>query len=149
MRYVSHSPRETEKIGLRLAKKMGRNRIVALVGDIGGGKTYFAKGFAKGLGVRGVVNSPTFVLMKTYRVPGKKLRLFCHVDAYRLRKVGELLEVGLREYLDRPDAIVLIEWANKLKRLLHKLPLIEVKFTYAGPKKRIIEIRYHSSGKHK
>jgi len=116
MNYISRSPQDTIKIGLKLAKNVKKGRIFALVGDMGGGKTYFAKGFARGLGVRGVINSPTFVLMKVYNLHQRGLSAFCHVDAYRLRRLDEVREVGLPEYLRRSDVVCVIEWADKLRR---------------------------------
>ncbi|MFA6553630.1 MAG: tRNA (adenosine(37)-N6)-threonylcarbamoyltransferase complex ATPase subunit type 1 TsaE [Patescibacteria group bacterium] len=141
MNLISRHPNSTIAIGLMLAKKVKKKQIFALVGDMGGGKTYFAKGFAKGLGIRGVINSPTFVLMKVYRLRRPGLKLFCHVDAYRLKRVADIREVGLPEYLQRPDTVVLIEWADKLRPLLRKLPLTVVRFTYINPTVRKISIQ--------
>jgi tRNA threonylcarbamoyladenosine biosynthesis protein TsaE len=112
---------------------------------MGGGKTYFAKGFAKGLGIRGTINSPTFVLMKVYRLHKPGLKTFCHVDAYRLRRVSEIREVGLPEYLRRPDTVCVIEWADKIRPLLHKIPLTVVRFTYISPTVRKISIQKQAS----
>ncbi|MFH1207688.1 MAG: tRNA (adenosine(37)-N6)-threonylcarbamoyltransferase complex ATPase subunit type 1 TsaE [Patescibacteria group bacterium] len=141
MNFISRHPNATIKIGLTLAKKVKKGGILALVGDMGGGKTYFAKGFAKGLGLRTAINSPTFVLMKVYKLHRPGLKTFCHVDAYRLRRIDEIREIGLLEYLRRSDTVCIIEWADKLRPLLKGLPLTVVRFTYVSPTVRKISIQ--------
>ncbi len=141
MNFISRNPKDTIKIGLKLAKNIQKGQIFALVGDMGGGKTYFAKGFAKGLGISGVINSPTFVLMKVYKLRLPKLRRFCHVDAYRIRRISEIREVGLPEFLQHSDTVCVIEWADKLRPLLKNIPLTVVRFTYVSPSVRKISIQ--------
>ncbi|MFA5052292.1 MAG: tRNA (adenosine(37)-N6)-threonylcarbamoyltransferase complex ATPase subunit type 1 TsaE [Patescibacteria group bacterium] len=145
MRILSHSQVETFKIGLKLAKNLTHGHIFALIGDMGGGKTYFAKGFARGLGIHGMINSPTFVLMKTYKINKGALRTLCHVDAYRLRRIGEVLDVGLREYVGRKDTVLLVEWADKLRPLLRNLPLTVIRFAYVSRTDRRITIQKNAS----
>ena len=86
MRFISNSVDETIKIGTKLAKKLKKGDVVALVGDLGSGKTVFTKGIAKGLGVKSprYVNSPTFVIIKEYK---GKFPLY-HFDLYRLDPFG-------------------------------------------------------------
>lgn len=106
---LSHTPAETRALGRTIGRHAGPGTLVALVGPLGAGKTQLAKGIAEGLGVGGVVNSPTFVLMNEH--PGR-LRLF-HVDAYRLDEPEDLFAAGLLD--DRAaDGVTIIEWADRL-----------------------------------
>lgn len=85
-------------------------------GDLGSGKTIFAKNFAASLGVKRTVTSPTFVVIKEYPVKkGEKgIDKLIHIDAYRLSGVGDALSIGLPEYLEDKKAIILIEWPEKI-----------------------------------
>lgn len=97
-----------------------RPLTIALSGELGSGKTTFVQGLARALGVRQRPQSPTFVLVKWYRLgsPRSGFRRFIHVDAYRLRGVGEARAVGLAHTLRDRDAIVVIEWAERIKKLI-------------------------------
>jgi tRNA threonylcarbamoyladenosine biosynthesis protein TsaE len=103
------SPEQTRALGRALGAAAAPGDVVALIGPLGAGKTQLAKGIAEGLGIRSVVNSPTFILMNEH--PGR-LRLF-HVDAYRLDDPEEALAAGL---LDERQAagVTVIEWADRL-----------------------------------
>ncbi len=103
-------PEETRALGRALGAVAFPGTVLALVGDLGAGKTQLAKGVAEGLGVGTVVNSPTFVLMNEH---AGRLRLF-HVDAYRLGEPEEALAAGLLD--DREfDGVSVIEWADRLE----------------------------------
>lgn len=117
-RYLSRSERETKRIAKNLTKSLTGGTVVALEGCLGSGKTVFVKGFAQGLGVTDIVQSPSFIIMNVYRVKQKNVTKFVHVDCYRLDAVEELSSVGLEEYTDDSNAIVVIEWADKIKTLL-------------------------------
>jgi len=111
---------KSEKQTLSLGKTIGRNLriadVIALVGDLGSGKTVLVKGIAQGLKVpdaQRLVNSPSFVLIKEY--PGK-INLF-HFDLYRLNTSQDIEQLGWEEYLDRSGVLV-IEWADKMEKLL-------------------------------
>lgn len=102
-------PDQTRALGRALGASAFPGTVLALVGELGAGKTQLAKGVAEGLGVRTVVNSPTFVLMNEH---AGRLRLF-HVDAYRLGEPEEALAAGLLD--DREvDGVSVIEWADRL-----------------------------------
>ena len=109
----SASPEETERAGERLAARLRPGSVVALVGDLGAGKTCFIRGLVRGLGVNQTVSSPTFVLVNEYR---GRLPVF-HVDAYRTESLAELLDLGLDEYIGG-DGVTVVEWADKLPALL-------------------------------
>lgn len=109
----SRGPDATRALGRALGRAAQPGTVFALIGELGAGKTQLAKGVAEGLGVRGVVNSPTFVLMNEH--PGR-LRLY-HVDAYRLADPEEALAAGLLDER-QADGVVVIEWAERLAGLL-------------------------------
>ena len=111
IRITTHSVTETQKLGQTLGAGIHQAIIIALTGDLGTGKTAFVQGLAKGLGVpeKYYITSPTFTLINEY--PGRR-RLF-HVDLYRIEHAPELAEIGLEEIL-REDAVIAIEWAEKL-----------------------------------
>jgi tRNA threonylcarbamoyladenosine biosynthesis protein TsaE len=109
-----------------------------LEGNLGAGKTVISKAIAKGLGIKEVVNSPTFVLMKVYPVRRKgKIQNVVHVDAYRLAGHEELLNIGLGDYLTQPDTVVLIEWGNTVKEILPQ-GVIHIRVTQRGETERTI-----------
>lgn len=116
-KYISKSDTETKAIASRIAKE-SKNRIFALTGELGAGKTVFVQGFAKGLGISEKIISPTFVLIRLYQIPQSPKTLY-HIDLYRLDKTEDFHELGLNEILANPNNIVLIEWAEKIK---HTLP---------------------------
>ena len=121
MIYHSSSPDETMAIARDMAKNARAGDIIALSGDLGAGKTVFVKGFAEGLGVKGIINSPTFTLMQIY--DDGRLPIY-HFDLYRLMDasyddidIDTLEEIGFFEYMDGDEAssgagVCLIEWAE-------------------------------------
>jgi tRNA threonylcarbamoyladenosine biosynthesis protein TsaE len=126
MKYISKTEKETYQIAANLAKKLKGGEIIALEGDLGAGKTTFVKGLAKAFGIKQHVTSPTFVLMKIYecRNPKSEIRNLVHVDCYRLDEPQELFYLGIEEYLNKPDTIIVIEWADKIKGYLKKFKKI-------------------------
>ena len=111
----------TQAVGEALAACIERGQVIALRGDLGAGKTTFVQGLARGLGVAARVSSPTFVLVNEYAVGrgAHGLRLI-HIDTYRLGSaaLGEANAMGLEELLEDPDAIIAIEWAERIADLL-------------------------------
>ncbi len=137
MKFISNSVEETIKIGKKLAKGLKMGDCIALIGDLGSGKTVLTKGIAEGLGVKNAryVNSPTFVIIKEYR---GKLPLY-HFDVYRLNKSTVLDAESYEEYF-YDGGVTVIEWADKIRSLLPR-KYIEVKLSVIGESKRKIEIR--------
>jgi tRNA threonylcarbamoyladenosine biosynthesis protein TsaE len=127
---------ETIRMGKRLGRLLQPGDVVALVGDLGTGKTQFIKGLAEGVGVGKAtyVSSPSFTLINEYpgRIP------FYHIDLFRLESEKEVDGLGLEEYV-RGNGITAIEWANKICSLLPE-ELILVKIHYTGEHSRTIEI---------
>lgn len=136
MKIISKSVEETIEIGAKLARSLEKGSCVALIGDLGSGKTVFTKGIAKGLGVKNAcyVNSPTFVIIKEYK---GKLPLY-HFDLYRLNKSSLIDAENFEEYF-YGDGVTVIEWADKIHSLLPK-KYIEVKLKVTGEDKREINI---------
>ena len=107
---ITNSAGETYDIGYTMAKEAVCGTIIALTGDLGAGKTVFAKGFAAGLGINDHVTSPTFTIVCEYE--GGTLPLY-HFDVYRIDDPEELWEIGFEEYL-YGQGVCLIEWADKI-----------------------------------
>lgn len=144
-----NSPAKTKKFAGLLAKKLSKRKsrrrgalILALTGELGSGKTTFTQGFLRALGVKPKITSPTFVLIKNYKLKTKNYKLAYHIDCYRIKKPKELLKLRLKELLNSPQNIVLIEWAEKIKRILPKNS-IWLKFEH-GEKENIRGIRMYS-----
>jgi tRNA threonylcarbamoyladenosine biosynthesis protein TsaE len=108
---LSRSPEETEALGARLGRLLEAGVVVALSGELGAGKTCFARGVAAGLEVDPAVYvaSPTFTLVNEY--PGR-IAIY-HIDLYRIAHEGELVEIGLDHYLRGGDGVCLVEWLDR------------------------------------
>jgi tRNA threonylcarbamoyladenosine biosynthesis protein TsaE len=111
---ISRSADQTRRVGMRLGALLKPGDIVALVGDLGSGKTTLVQGIAAGWGTFDQVSSPTFVLVNVYRQTDG-LRLF-HLDAYRLSCAAEALELDLDAMLDQGPMVV--EWAERVQEVL-------------------------------
>ena len=135
--YISNSVKETLNFGAELSRRFKKGDFVALIGDLGAGKTVLTKGIAKGLGVKNsnYVNSPTFVIIKEYK---GKLPLY-HFDLYRLDHPGMLDAENFEEYF-YGDGVTVVEWADKIKGLLPKKRW-EIRMSVAGEDKRKIDIK--------
>lgn len=106
---ISHSASETEQFGARIAKQMQAGSVLAFSGDLGAGKTTFMRGFARALGVRETVTSPTYTIVNEYnQIPIPLI----HFDLYRLSGADDLFEIGWDDYLER-SAILAVEWAER------------------------------------
>ncbi|MFH1369403.1 MAG: tRNA (adenosine(37)-N6)-threonylcarbamoyltransferase complex ATPase subunit type 1 TsaE [Elusimicrobiota bacterium] len=133
-RYVTNSAGETKELGARISKLMKPGSLVFLSGGLGSGKTTFTQGFAKGLGIRQFVRSPSFVIASEYA--SRKAKMY-HIDLYRLSP-DDINRFGLEEYLYGND-ICVVEWAEKFKGSVS--PDIEIKFQWAGENKRRIAVK--------
>jgi tRNA threonylcarbamoyladenosine biosynthesis protein TsaE len=135
---ITESAQETQKLGIVLAKEIihqlaEKALVIGLEGELGSGKTTFIQGLAKGLGIKERLTSPTFVILKRYG------RLF-HLDCYRINKPEEILDLDFKEILNQPEDIIVIEWAEKVKKILPKNTLW-IKFEHLGQDKRRISLR--------
>ena len=115
-------------------KKMSSDQaiVLALSGELGAGKTTFTQGFAEAFGIKENVLSPTFVLMKMYKKESG-VRHLVHIDAYRLESEKELLHLGFGEIVQDKDAVVLVEWAERVKKIIPK-DAVWVRFAYGENK---------------
>lgn len=148
--FKTKNKKETQKIAFALAKEIlryssDRAFVIGLVGDLGSGKTTFTQGFAKGLGIKEKIKSPTFILMQIFELPSRRkisahYKNFIHIDAYRIAHKKELTHLGLQAMFRDPHNIILIEWADRIKSLLPKRAVI---ITFAHGKKineRVVRI---------
>ncbi len=136
---------QTQKLAEILAREIknwsGKKPLVlALEGQLGSGKTTFVKGVAHFFGIRERVVSPTFVLLKIYKIPMPKVfKHLVHIDCCRLDSPQDLLHLGFKNLLKNKDAIVLIEWAGRIKTILPK-KILWIKFKYGrSPRERVIQ----------
>jgi len=147
---ITHGAIQTKDLASRFARRLLKSKpaekalVVGLIGELGGGKTVFAKGFAKSLGIGKIITSPTFVLEKNYELPGKKHLRLIHIDAYRIENPEELIGLGFKNLIRDPKNIVLVEWADKVSQILPK-DCVRIKFEHAGKNKRKITIKTFDS----
>lgn len=146
---ITTSPQETKKVAALLAAEVfcaSRTQalVIALKGKLGAGKTTFVQGFARALGIRETIQSPTFVLLKAYTIKGK-FKYFIHIDCYRIRSPEELAHLGFKEIFKDKDAIVLIEWADKIRRFMPKRTLWLLFKHGNGIQERIIQLKTQNS----
>ena len=120
MKYISHNVKETKELAKELVKSLKTGQVIGLSGDLGAGKTAFTQGLAKALGVKSIVNSPTFVLMKVYETKHKVIKTLVHIDAYRLDESTNLEVLGISEYLADPEVLVVVEWVERIRKIMPK-----------------------------
>jgi len=167
------SAEQTRDLGEKIAKKVlsekqDRAFVLALKGDLGGGKTTFLQGFAKGLGIKEKILSPTFVIMKRFKIQMSKskcqiksppallhnakragkcqnpkkeydFKYFYHMDCYRIKSPKDVSEIGLKEIFSNPKNIVAIEWAERVQKILPKNTMW-LSFEFKDKNKRKIRI---------
>lgn len=135
-RIVLKTEDDTRTLGLRIAEAAGPGDVVALIGDLGTGKTALTRYIAEGLGVRETISSPTFTIVKEYR--SGRMPLY-HFDVYRLESGEELLDIGAEDMLDG-DGLCVIEWADKTADVIPAEALL-IRLEYGGSEdERIAEI---------
>lgn len=137
MNKLSLSEKETIKIAMNFAQSLKGGDVLALTGDLGAGKTIFAKGIAAAFGVKETVNSPTFVIMKNYKASRGLVKELVHIDAYRLENENDIKAIGALDYFGRSGAVVLVEWPERVKDILPKKTKW-VKISYLKNKREII-----------
>lgn len=142
---MTKDPKETLDLGYKFGRKLKPGTVVALVGELGTGKTIFTKGIAKALGVKDYeyVNSASFVIMQEYKA---KTPLY-HFDLYRLKSSRDLGTVNHEEYF-YSKGVSVVEWADRALDILPKKYIL-VKFKHRGGSKRQISIKRPGSQSHK
>jgi tRNA threonylcarbamoyladenosine biosynthesis protein TsaE len=138
---TSISPAATMSLGRKIGERLEPGGVVALIGELGCGKTLLTRGICDGLGVpERQVNSPTFVLVNEYR---GRLPIF-HIDLYRLGGIDDGFEIGITDYLSRArEGVMIIEWAEKIIDLLPP-DLLEIEFDIISMQKRHIVLSSNS-----
>ncbi|MFP4975944.1 tRNA (adenosine(37)-N6)-threonylcarbamoyltransferase complex ATPase subunit type 1 TsaE [Paenibacillus sp. CN-4] len=131
--YRSGSPGDTEALAAVIARSAEPGYIIGLDGDLGAGKTAFSQAFARHLGITGVVNSPTFTIIKEYQ---GRLPLY-HMDVYRL-SLAEADELGLEEYF-YGQGVCLVEWSSLIEELL-PAERLHIQLETTGPEERLITV---------
>jgi len=144
--FITKSAGQTQKLASKILKEVliVKNRktaaVLALEGELGGGKTTFTQGLAKVLGVKEKITSPTFVIMKKFdirKLGNWDIKKLYHIDCYRLDDAKDLAELGFAEILEDPKNLIVIEWADKVKSLIPQAA-VWVGFEWVDENKRRI-----------
>lgn len=146
-KHTTEKPEETARVAKEFAQDIlkrgvGQHAVViGLSGELGAGKTTFTQAFARELGVKEGVVSPTFILERVYRLSKKSpFARFVHIDAYRLEGVHELLDIGWEALVSDPGNLIMIEWADKIEQAL-PADALRLFFLHGGENKRAISMR--------
>ena len=118
--FTTASAEATERLAARLVARLANGCTLALHGDLGAGKTVFARGLARGLGITAPVTSPTFTVVQEYPRPDGGW--FYHLDLYRIRDWRDAEAFGIEEFLFADDAIAVVEWPERIEELLAPVP---------------------------
>ncbi len=132
---------ETQKIASdfvsELSPKEDSAFVVGLYGNLGAGKTSFTQGVAKALGVDETVTSPTFVIEKIYELTNQKFTHLIHIDAYRLEKSEELLNLGWKNIISGKNNLILIEWPERVADIMPEHTKIILETLDSGESRKI------------
>ncbi|MFH1772268.1 MAG: tRNA (adenosine(37)-N6)-threonylcarbamoyltransferase complex ATPase subunit type 1 TsaE [Candidatus Omnitrophota bacterium] len=139
MRAITHSAEETVSLGVKFSSILKDKDVILLEGELGAGKTTFVQGVMQGLGYKHKVTSPSFTLMRLYRV---KPACICHVDLYRLG-ADDIFSLGIEDWLGVCGHIALIEWGGKIAHLLKEY--ITVSFKFNSQEKRLVTFSFKNS----
>lgn len=135
MTFTSEGPEETQALAAELLAAFGENRIIALYGDLGAGKTTLVQAFCEELGVTDNVKSPTFSIVNEYESDSGNI---FHFDFYRIEKITEVFDLGFEEYIDS-GAWCFMEWPERIESVLPEETVI-VRISEAGASRRKITI---------
>jgi tRNA threonylcarbamoyladenosine biosynthesis protein TsaE len=139
MLLYSRHDEATLALGALLAKHLKYGQVIALQGDLGAGKTVISRGVASGLGITEPVTSPTFTVAQEYRTPDG--HWLYHLDMYRIDDEMSAVAFGIEEYLFSPTAITLVEWPERIAKLLEgKKSCVTIHITHEGDECRAIEL---------
>jgi len=116
--FITNSSGETRELGQDFAKTLRNKDVVCLYGILGSGKTTFVQGLAQGLGIKNRIISPTFVIVRNYRIKrnDSKVKNFYHIDLYRMENEKDIGSLGIEEIINGKNSVAVIEWAEKLKK---------------------------------
>ncbi|MDA1334815.1 MAG: tRNA (adenosine(37)-N6)-threonylcarbamoyltransferase complex ATPase subunit type 1 TsaE [bacterium] len=142
--YISKSTKDTRKLARLLGEELrvysGKRKssfVIALSGELGSGKTFFATHLARGLGTKSKIQSPTFVIAKRYTITRSVFKNLWHIDLYRIKKQSELKSLSFKDIIAEPNNIVVIEWAERVSKLLPK-DTLWITFFHSSPTARNI-----------
>ena len=143
--FITSSSAQTKKLGELLAKELKGSEIICLSGNLGSGKTTFTQGLLKGLKIKGPFTSPTFNIIKVYspKTKNQKLKTIYHIDAYRI-KSKDLLDLGFQDFTRKSNSIVIIEWAERVKKIIPNPPAggsLWIYFQWVNEKERKISLK--------
>lgn len=149
---TTHNALETIELAQNLATKLKGGEVLALHGDLGGGKTTFTKGLAEALHVADNITSPTFVILKNY--PAKienpstgsgqvKEIEFVHIDAYRCESIDDIKSVGIEDFIGRDDVVIVVEWAEKITEILPE-NTVNINFKFVDENTREIDYDFNN-----
>ena len=135
--FQTHSPEETQAIGRQIGETLKVGDVIALIGDLGAGKTCLTQGIARGVGIAAheIVNSPSYTLINEY---AGEIPIY-HIDLYRLKHHGEIVDLGLEEFLEG-NGICIIEWADRMSNLL-SANHIQITMTWVDETTRAIDLQ--------
>ena len=146
--FISNSAEGTKKFAGEFAKKLKPGDILALYGDLGTGKTTFIQGLVASLGYKDKVFSPTFIFVRPYKISEsgiasrdqeKKIKIFYHIDLYRIEKPADLKTIGIEEFLNEGDSVSAIEWPERIENGL-PARTVKIRFAYIDETKRGITV---------
>jgi len=136
MEYLSNCASQTKKIAARVLINLKDINLLCLYGELGSGKTTFVQGLAKALGIQKRILSPTFIILRQYKL---KKGNFYHLDCYRVESEKDFKSIDLPEIWSDPKNLVVIEWADRIQKILPR-SRIDIKFEYVARNKRKITV---------
>ncbi|MEK7630732.1 MAG: tRNA (adenosine(37)-N6)-threonylcarbamoyltransferase complex ATPase subunit type 1 TsaE [Patescibacteria group bacterium] len=146
--YTLKSPDATRALGKlfgseirSVARSKNHALCLALSGELGTGKTLFTQSVAHGLGVRGRLQSPTFVIAKRYALKKSTFKNLWHFDLYRIKLSKELDTIGLKKIISDPKNIIAVEWAERAKKVFPK-DTVWISFKHIAREERIVRLKH-------
>lgn len=140
--FITKNPSETKELGQAFASQIRGGEVICFYGNLGSGKTTFISGVINYYLPGKRVLSPTFIIVRHYQTAINKIKDIIHVDLYRINDMSQERDLGFRESFNKPDSLVLIEWAERLKNLLPK-KRIDMRFSIENEKIRKIVLKRH------
>lgn len=147
-KFISNNIEDTKKIAKEITEeilklpKQKQAVVIGLSGELGSGKTTFVQSFAKSLGIKERVISPTYVIFKKFKIQSvffrAKFKVLVHIDAYRIKDLKEMVDLGWEEMAKNPENIILVEWAENIKNILPQKNIWLI-FSHKGENKRAID----------
>lgn len=139
MEYFSKSLEDTQKIAQKVVGKLHAGDVLVLIGELGSGKTTFARYLVKALGATTRVQSPTFVIHRKY-VSNEAIKVINHFDLYRMMSKEDAVDIGVLSVLNENEALCIIEWPEIIAENLPQ-KTIKISFEYLGDSERKIDVQ--------